>query len=503
MDVFIRTDLSLEIGTGHAMRCLSLSKELKKHNINTKFIFRDYKDGTRNFIEQIFPNAYFVKGPLKKKNYQKDGEYRWNKSSQIDDAKQTKKILNKFNVDWLIIDHYSIDKSWESIVQASVKNILVIDDLHDRDHVCNALTDPSMNIMNHKIYKRRVNKHADLLLGNKYALIDPKYLKYRSKVRKKNFSNPRILIFFGGIDIEDYTYQATEFIAESKIKHRGVDVIVGSNYNNKSKLKALCKKHKFNLVIQTNKMHEFINNCDIAIGSGGTSTWERCALGLPAFVYPIANNQRELVRIASKDALVFSPNHDKDFNKFLNMHLLSFIQNKSMLEYLSKKSFSSIDAKGCMRISNYMINKSLVARYATIKDSRRILNWRNTKIIRNFSRNKKIISLKDHNKWIEEVLHSKKESLIIVEKNKDPVGVVRFTNLDSKTSEVSIYLVPKYIGRGFGIGVLDSAEELFRSKFKDIKHIKANVLATNDTSQNLFLKSKYEYENLWLSKKIN
>ena len=75
------------------MRCLSLSKELKKHNINTKFIFRDYKDGTRNFIEQIFPNAYFVKGPLKKRNNQKDGEYRWNKSSQIDDAKQTKKIL--------------------------------------------------------------------------------------------------------------------------------------------------------------------------------------------------------------------------------------------------------------------------------------------------------------------------------------------------------------------------------------------------------------------------
>ena len=45
---------------------------------------------------------------------------------------------------------------------------------------------------------------------------------------------------------------------------------------------------------------------DLAIGAGGTVTWERCFLGLPALVIAIAENQVELtVNCASKGILVF------------------------------------------------------------------------------------------------------------------------------------------------------------------------------------------------------
>ena len=140
MIVFFRTDLSLEIGTGHAMRCLSLSKEFKRRGIVTKFIFRDYEDGTRTLIEKIFPNSYFIQSTSKKiKNLNSD-EYRWSKSTKTDDAKKTIEILKDHEVDWLIIDHYSIDRAWENSIKKFVKNIMVIDDLFDRDHYCISLT---------------------------------------------------------------------------------------------------------------------------------------------------------------------------------------------------------------------------------------------------------------------------------------------------------------------------------------------------------------------------
>ena len=65
----------------------------------------------------------------------------------------------------------------------------------DRDHLCDVLLDSNSNPLAHSIYEKRVNKSTDLLLGNKYALLDPNFSKARSNLRKKNFIKPNILIF--------------------------------------------------------------------------------------------------------------------------------------------------------------------------------------------------------------------------------------------------------------------------------------------------------------------
>ena len=39
------------------------------------------------------------------------------------------KFFSKIFPDWLIVDHYSLDKEWETLVRTYAKNIMVIDDL--------------------------------------------------------------------------------------------------------------------------------------------------------------------------------------------------------------------------------------------------------------------------------------------------------------------------------------------------------------------------------------
>tara|TARA_B100000780_G_scaffold148181_1_gene103549 strand:- start:213 stop:1724 length:1512 start_codon:yes stop_codon:yes gene_type:complete len=501
MLVYFRTDLSLKIGTGHAIRCLALSKSLQKKGIETRFIFRDYLDGTRPQIEKLFRKPLFIESEAKEKRGIINNEYRWNNKTLKQDAIATRRLLQNKDIDWLIVDHYSINREWEKVVKKEVKNILVIDDLGDRDHLCDVLLDSNSNPLAHSIYKKRVNKSTDLLLGNKYALLDPNFSKARSNLRKKNFKKPNILIFFGGIDLNEYTLQAVEAVNMLDMNISSVDVVVGGSYANKKALRLLCKKYEFRLHIQTKKMHELMANADISIGSGGSATWERCCVGLPSIVFAAAENQKDIIYHASRKGLIFSPSNKESFNFFIRKHLISFITNEPLLEFMSNNCLEAIDGQGSNRVANLLIGKTLQVRNVDLKDTKNIFNWRNDPLIRNVSRKKNIIKFSDHMAWMNKIISSDQNAFLIVEKNKEAVGVVRYDMSELNIAEVSIYLVPKEIGKGLGKSVLLKADEWFKSHYPDIKIINANVLSSNSKSIHLFESANYKLNNCWLSKK--
>lgn len=503
MLVYFRTDLSLKIGTGHAIRCLALSKALKQKGIETKFIFKDYLDGTRPQIEKLFHQPLFLKSEAKEKKGMINGEYRWSKTTLKQDAAETKKLLRNKDIDWLIIDHYSINKEWEKIVKKEVRNILVIDDLADRDHLCDVLLDSNSNPSAHLNYKKRVNKSVDLLLGNKYALLSSNFSIARSCLRKRSFKKPNILIFFGGIDINDHTVHAVEALSMLEKNINAVDVVVGGAYANKKTLRALCKKHGFKLHIQTKKMHELMANADISIGSGGSATWERCCVGLPSLVIAAAENQKDIIYHASRQGLIYAPSKKESISIFLRKHLASFITNEPLLEFMSNNCLEAVDGKGSNRVANLLIGKSLRVRKVDSKDAKNIFNWRNDPLIRNMSRNKKIIKLSDHTSWINQIISSDKDVLLIIENYKEPIGVVRYEMNELNSAEISIYLVPNKIGTGFGKFVLLKADEWLKSNYPSIKQINANVLSNNTKSMHIFESANYKLDNSWLSKKIN
>ena len=43
MKIVIRTDASINIGTGHVMRCLTLAEALKQQGVKVEFICREQK----------------------------------------------------------------------------------------------------------------------------------------------------------------------------------------------------------------------------------------------------------------------------------------------------------------------------------------------------------------------------------------------------------------------------------------------------------------------------
>ena len=57
MRVVFRVDASLEIGSGHVMRCLTLADILRENGANIQFITRKYKG---NLIHNIISKGFSV-----------------------------------------------------------------------------------------------------------------------------------------------------------------------------------------------------------------------------------------------------------------------------------------------------------------------------------------------------------------------------------------------------------------------------------------------------------
>ena len=136
----------------------------------------------------------------------------------------------------------------------------------------------------------------------------------------------------------------------------------------------------------------------------------------------------------------------------------------------------------------------MIIRNITKKDSLDIWHWRNDKISIFFSKNKKKITFRNHDKWFEKNLKNTRiKSYIgyIVEKNvKRKVGIVRF-NIKGKHALVSINLNPVMRGKRMSYILLAKAIKKFL-KFKKLKLI-AEIKKNNLASINCFFKSRFYF----------
>jgi UDP-2,4-diacetamido-2,4,6-trideoxy-beta-L-altropyranose hydrolase len=73
-----------------------------------------------------------------------------------------------------------------------------------------------------------------------------------------------------------------------------IDVVIGASAPHRAAIEARLSALPQSLLhVQTSRMAKLIMSADLAIGACGSSTWERCCLGLPTLVLVLADNQRQ------------------------------------------------------------------------------------------------------------------------------------------------------------------------------------------------------------------
>ena len=174
--IVFRVDSSIQIGSGHLMRCLTLADNL---NCETKtlFIARDLDGNLNNMISRRFKLSV-----LPKKNHNNlNGYEKWLTVSQEQDAQETIEIIKNLKIDLLIVDSYAIDEKWENLIRPYVKRIMVIDDLANRKHDCDILLDQNFYCNASNRYKKIVSENCQLLLGPKYVLLRDEFYEKKTK----------------------------------------------------------------------------------------------------------------------------------------------------------------------------------------------------------------------------------------------------------------------------------------------------------------------------------
>ena len=338
MNIVFRVDSSDIIGTGHVYRCLNLAYQYKENNIS--FICKKYN---YNLIDKI--SEKYKVYELSLDNYQKINLNinSWLGESQEEDANKTIDIIlhNNLIIDWLIIDHYAIDKNWEDIIEKYVKNICVIDDFTNRKHNCNILINQQITYEEGFVkYKNIVNEDCKLYCGNDYLLFHPKYFDYINFEKVYGDNIKRINIFMGGSDIHNITEKIIDICNDYNklVKNKIIfDVIIGkSNKNYENIKKKLNNLPNFNIYYDLDFLGDLFEKTDLCIGALGGTLYERCLLKTPCLCICIAENQKTVLNkfIESNTIKYIGTIEDSYENKIIE-YFNHFNKNIEELETMS------------------------------------------------------------------------------------------------------------------------------------------------------------------------
>ncbi len=333
------------------MRCLALAIELKGRGSRVRFVSRNLPEYLRNML--VGKDIEFVSliGDVTLPPIGDLAHSSWLGASQAQDAEATIQALSDQLWDWLVVDHYALDARWESDLKGTAKQIMVIDDIADRQHDCNVLLDQNFYADMDTRYVNKVPAHCQLLLGPRYALLRDEFRVKRERIKPRSGVVKNILVFFGGVDADNYTELTLQSLASMTHEELHVDVVIGAQHPCREQIQAACVMQGYICHVQTAHMAELMAKADLAIGAGGSATWERCCLGLPSLLVALAENQVDIAKALDSICACVYIGLAETVN-FLTIKdiVIKLLNSQDRLEMISKHACLLVDGQGVSRV---------------------------------------------------------------------------------------------------------------------------------------------------------
>lgn len=362
MKVLIRTDASLSIGSGHVHRCLTLARAMRAKGAEVLFASREHSGHLIDLIQNAGFQCLRLVAPRGKAPLSHLDHGSWLGVTQSEDSRQLMGLLPG-RVDWLVIDHYALDEEWEKAMRPHVGSIFVIDDLADRAHDCELILNQNLYLDMDVRYRSKVPSRCVQLMGPTYALLRDEFSERRLELEKQGRavrdSVRRILISYGGVDASNETGKAIEALILLDLSAiTQVDVVVGSQNPHRKNLEKQIVSHGSPLVLHqnTSNLASMMAQADLALGAGGTMTWERCSVGLPSVVTILSKNQEQIARIGEKAGFqrVVGWNEQVTSKEIASL-VQQLVSNPDLLRQMSKDAWKTVDAKGTFRVVERII----------------------------------------------------------------------------------------------------------------------------------------------------
>jgi UDP-2,4-diacetamido-2,4,6-trideoxy-beta-L-altropyranose hydrolase len=338
--LLFRADASIQMGTGHVMRCLALAQSWQDDGGEAYFCTKDLpialvqrlaNEGINQIELQAVPGS-------------------------IDDAVETISHCQYHLSSWLILDGYHFDTEYQATIKAAGLKLLVIDDHGHADRYCANLI-LNQNVCAHADLYPHIAPGTQLLLGCEYTLLRREFWPWRgdplTRIRQFDRDKPlRVLITLGGSDPYNTTHtilSALKYIDPNQIE---VNVIVGGANPHIQSLQSICAElgQSVQLHLNVTDMPALMARSDLAISAGGGTCWELALMGIPALLIILAENQRPIIEeLETLDVGVNLDWHNQLNPELIAAEITKILENRDRLTVMSQKALELVDGYGSDR----------------------------------------------------------------------------------------------------------------------------------------------------------
>ncbi len=275
--ILVRTDASVAIGLGHAMRCLALTQALA-----------DERGGRTVFLMPAAPDAFAARAR------REGATLRALRAppGTAADARETAALAGHEGAAWVVVDGYDLDGGYQLALVDGGASVLALDDhVHaDRYHAHLVLNqNPGAD---EGLYADRA-PHTRLLLGPRYALLRREFRTWDAPPRAVPVAARRVLVALGGSDPDNVSARVLAGLAGVRGPLE-VQVLVGGANPHRHALERVAagSPHAVELAVDAFDVPRRMAWADLAVAAAGGGARELARVGTPQALIVLADNQR-------------------------------------------------------------------------------------------------------------------------------------------------------------------------------------------------------------------
>lgn len=332
--LIFRTDASSHVGTGHLLRCLALASACKNQCIHSVFALTSRTSLEERIIQEKMSITHIQA-----------------KRGSMEDAENLIAIAKEKNAKWIILDGYNFDHDYQKQLREAGFKLLVIDDYsHLPEYNCDILMNQNIDAKDSD-YSHKTD--AKLLLGPKYALLRDEFVNFVSSERVIPDVAGKVLVTLGGSDDVNATPIAINAINKIRDHKFSVQVIVGGENLRMEEIKESASQspHDFSFHQNVSDMPQRMAWADIAIGAGGSTSWEFLYMGLPFITGILAENQEGIANELGRQNFAVNIGWYKDcsVDEFSDA-IKKLVEDKALRTHLSESGRKVVDGRGVSRV---------------------------------------------------------------------------------------------------------------------------------------------------------
>jgi UDP-2,4-diacetamido-2,4,6-trideoxy-beta-L-altropyranose hydrolase len=479
MKLLIRSDASINMGTGHVMRCLALAQAWKQKRGDVIFAMAEVPPGINARLQDEGMEVMAVTFP----------------AGSLEDACETVNLGMQIGVSWIVVDGYQFNAEYQRCIKDSNLKLVFIDDYgHAQYYFADIVL--NQNVYAHEaLYKNR-DLHTSLLLGTPYVFLRQEFTRWKSEGKEIPPVARKVLVTMGGSDPENVTLkiiQALELIPTADME---IKIIVGAVNPHLGKLKEVSSSLNcfVQILTEVRNMPKLMEWAEVAVSAAGSSCWELAFMKVPTVAVVLADNQYLVAEhLGRLGVMVNLGSHIQLTPQEIAKELSRVLCSETLRAEMSFLAQKLVDGQGVSRLLRHMDERSLSFRRVQESDQSLLWEWRNDPTVRALSFSAEKVEWEHHVQWFASKLKDPNcIFFMLLDASNVPIGQVRY-DIEAAQATIAISLAKESRGKGYGsLLVQRTSDQLFASE--RVNEIHAYVKEDNQVSRKAFIKAGFKIE---------